>query len=251
MLVLTRRENEKILFPDLEIAVELVSINGSRARIGVRAPNDVRILREEIASEEDRKPRKRKSLSHAVRNRLNATSIAAQLLRRQLEHGMVADADETVRMLLEELGELNREFLDAAPPDAAPATEPARQTALLVEDNPNERQLLAGFLKMSGFEVVTADDGAAALQYLASHARPDVVLLDMFMPRCDGPTAIGEIRRNPQLTGMKVFAVSGTAPSQLGVATGPAGIDRWFNKPINPEELAREMARELLTKQSA
>ena len=253
MLVLTRRENEKILFPDHEIAVELISINGSRARVGIQAPSDVRVLREEIANEEDLKPRRRK-LSHAIRNRLNATSIAAQLVRKQFERGMLTEAGETMRMLVEELDDLKSELTQSSvlEPQQAVDGEPKKQTALLVEDNANERQLLAGYLKMAGFEVVTAGDGEDALAYLADHQQPDVVLMDMYRPRCDGPTAIGEIRRNPKLSGLKIFAVSGTSPGTLGLPTGPGGIDRWFNKPINPEELASAMARELLvTRQSA
>ncbi len=119
--------------------------------------------------------------------------------------------------------------------------------ALIVEDNDNERHLLAGFLNMVGFEVVTAENGVAALEYLTSHERPDVVLLDMLMPECDGPTAVTKIRRKAELEGLRIFAVSGTSPAQLGLETGPKGIDRWFHKPINPEELAREMAKDLVS----
>ena len=253
MLVLTRRENEKIIFPDVDISVEVVSISGSRARLGVRAPSDIRILRQEIAEDSSQaarpKPRSQQGgnpLSHSVRNRLNAASIAAQLLRRQMEHALYSNADETARMLLEELGELNQELVNSAKKPEKPSTEGQRRRALLVEDNPNERQLLAGFLKMAGFEVDTAGDGEDALQYLESHDRPDVILMDMLMPRCDGPTAVNRIRTNPGLSGTKIFVVSGTAPSKFGLETGPAGIDKWFNKPIDPEQLAREMAADLM-----
>jgi len=105
---------------------------------------------------------------------------------------------------------------------------------------------------MNGFEVATSGDGARALDYLASHDQPDMVLLDMFMPRCDGPTTVNAIRSNPAFSGIKVFAISGTSPSQLGVSTGPRGIDRWFAKPVNPERLVRELVREVeQTQQSA
>jgi carbon storage regulator CsrA len=271
MLVLTRRENEKIVFPEVGITVELVSISGSRARIGVEAPAEVRILRHEIAERElaekpltfavKNRPQlgaiakegpTEKSPSHKVRNHLNSTSIAAQLLRRQLDMGLIDDAEATVQTLLSELGALNAEITK---PEAAKSsqgtTEPKapahRPTALLVEDNANERQLLAGFLKMVGFEVATAENGVDALEYLTSHARPDVVLLDMLMPECDGPTAVSRIRREANLEGLRIFAVSGTSPAKLGLETGPRGIDRWFHKPINPEELAREMAKDLVS----
>jgi CheY-like chemotaxis protein len=113
--------------------------------------------------------------------------------------------------------------------------------ALLVEDDSNERELLAGLLRMSGYNVVTARDGLDALEYLNTHNRPDVVLLDMRMPRCDGPTTIERIRANPNTADLRVFAVSGTSPSELGISTGAGGVDGWFAKPLNPETLARQI----------
>jgi carbon storage regulator CsrA len=291
MLVLTRRENERIVFPEVGITVELVSINGSRARIGVDAPAEVRILRHEIAEKEGIEPKphakgdgkpggesggttelassapalsvpleRKPNLaglekpSHRVRNHLNSTNIAAQLLRKQLDAGLHDDAEATVRTLLQELEFLQKEVLQPKP--AAPAAEAdgasggatrRRPRALLVEDDQNEQSLLAGFLRMAGFDIITASDGREALDYLVSNERPDVVLLDMLMPHVDGPTAVNEIRQHPALQGLKIFAVSGTSPKKLGVQTGPGGIDRWFHKPIDPEELAREMARDLVS----
>ncbi len=89
------------------------------------------------------------------------------------------------------------------PPQALPAKTRRAWKALLVEDNANKSNLLAGYLRMTGFEVDTAGDGADALDYLRSHDRPDVVLLDMLMPRCDGPTTIGRIAAIPLSKGSK------------------------------------------------
>jgi CheY-like chemotaxis protein len=120
-----------------------------------------------------------------------------------------------------------------------------RCVVLVVEDDANECELLAGFLRVSGFEVVTSGDGAAAIDYLASHDRPDLILLDMMMPRLDGRATIASIRENPRLADLKVFAISGTSPGEFGVPTGPHGVDRWFSKPVNPETLVQEISREL------
>jgi carbon storage regulator CsrA len=277
MLVLTRRENERIIFPEVGITVELVAINGSRARIGVDAPAEVRILRHEIAEKEGLQPNAKNAKpaangtpalsvplerkpniaglskpSHRVRNHLNSTNIAAQLLRKQLDAGLHEDAEATVRTLLQELELLQTEVLNPkpaapVPTEGTPAVTKRRPRALLVEDDENEQSLLAGFLRMAGFEIITASDGREALDYLLNNERPDVVLLDMLMPHVDGPTAVSEIRQHPALQDLKIFAVSGTSPKKLGVQTGPGGIDRWFHKPIDPEELAREMARDLVS----
>jgi len=255
MLVLTRRESEKIVFPDLGVTVEIVSLKGNRARIGVQAPQDVRILRQEImdagAVGDPRAAdvRPAATLSHAMRNRLQKVGIAARLANRQISAGLIDDAQMTLMTLLAELESLNREAAGERPqhPERPQAdrssTQPAKGRALLVDDDENERRLLAGYLKMTGYEVDVAGDGADALDYLRTHDRPDIVLLDMLMPRCDGPSAIGQIRNDPHLDGLKVLAVSGTAPGRLGVETGPRGVDVWFQKPIDPEELVRAMDR--------
>jgi CheY-like chemotaxis protein len=83
------------------------------------------------------------------------------------------------------------------------------------------------------------------LDHLQSRGRPDVVLLDMGLPRCDGLTTARAIRRNPDCAGLKIFAVTGHSPEEYDLADGPAGIDRWFSKPIDPAVLLQEMSREL------
>jgi CheY-like chemotaxis protein len=136
--------------------------------------------------------------------------------------------------------------LSARPADPVTASASAAQpTALVVEDNANESALLAFVLRQNGFRVATASDGCHALDYLATHKRPDVVLLDMRMPRCDGPTTISAIRSNPQLSGLRVVAVSGSRSSEIGVSTGPQGVDRWFCKPVDPRRLVHELKHDL------
>ncbi|NUQ63148.1 MAG: response regulator [Pirellulales bacterium] len=249
MLVLSRREGEKIVFPNLGVTLEVLRVKGNTARLGVRAPDDVRILRDELVEDEDSpgsnvfSPTRR--LSHAVRNRLHAANLALHLFRKQLDRGMVEQAEQTYEKILHEFEALEAEAAALKPEPRAAAGPPRACRTLVVEDDANECELLAGFLRVSGFEVATSGDGAVAIDYLASHDRPDLVLLDMMMPRFDGRATIASIRENPRLADLKVFAISGTSPSELGVPTGPHGVDRWFSKPVNPESLVREISREL------
>lgn len=252
MLVLSRREGEKLIFRNLGITLEVLHVRGNAARLGIQAPANVTILREELCGESDVQPAAAAlvpasiagKLSHAVRNRLHAARLALHLFRKQTERGLLAEAEQTWHKILEEFTALDAEA--ARRPEKPAPSQPARsRRTLVVEDDANECELLAGFLRVSGFEVATSGDGAAALDYLTSHERPDLILLDMIMPRFDGRATISAIRRNPQLADLKVFAISGTAPSAFGIPTGPQGIDRWFPKPVNPEELVREIAREL------
>lgn len=246
MLVLTRREKEKIVFPEVDIAVELVSVSRSRARIGISAPDGIRVLREELTTPEELRRMRRTpgdKVAHAIRNKLNGLSIAAALLRKQLQRGMRAEADATIDTMLRQLADANQTVTPIRPADDL--FERPMQRVLLVDDDDNERHLLAGFLRMSGFHVETASDGSDALDYLASHERPDFVVLDMLMPKVDGPSTLQAIRENDHLQGLKVFALSGVSPEQFGIETGPRGVDAWFHKPCNPEELVNEINRVL------
>ncbi len=60
------------------------------------------------------------------------------------------------------------------------------------------------------------------LDYLRSHDRPDVILLDMRMPRCDGPATLAAIRGDAQYANTKVFAVSGADPQECPFPSGCA-----------------------------
>ncbi len=259
MLVLSRREGEKIVFPTIGVTINVLRVKGNTSRLGIKAPPHVKVLRDELVGDaEDAVAISRRPLSelarfrHDVLNRLNSANLALQLYRRQIAMGREEEAAVTFQKILEEFEALEKEAVatrDAAVAPTKPAarlkSKAAPRRALLVEDDANECELLAGFLRLSGFDVDTAGDGSDAIDYLDSHHRPDVVLLDMLMPRCDGPTTVGQIRSQPRYEGLKVFAISGTPPASLGVTTGPRGIDRWFRKPVNPERLVEEIQREL------
>ena len=245
MLVLSRRQDEKIVFPNLGITVEILRIAGQAVRICVDAPSDVRVLRHELAEKLGEiitgEPGFRKSptSSHELRNRLNKIGIALHLLHMQQENGLREESEQTLKKILSEFETLD----DVLSAERANRQQPRR--ALIVEDDANESELLAGFLRMSGYQVDTACDGCDALDYLAEKGRPDFVLLDMQMPRCDGPTTISAIRDNPALESMRLFAVSGKEAAEVGVTIGPSGVDRWFQKPINPQVLVKQMNHEL------
>jgi CheY-like chemotaxis protein len=168
------------------------------------------------------------------------------LLRVQLAAGLLDEANSTLARIQDDF-QLLRYGVEGEPENRSP-TAGARarpRKALLVEDDQSQRELLAGFLRHSGLQVDTVGDGGDALGYLRSHAKPDVVLLDMRLPRVDGPTIVREIRNNPAYTGLKIFGVTGYLPDEFGLARGPSGIDRWFLKPIDPSRLLHELTKEL------
>jgi DNA-binding response OmpR family regulator len=105
--------------------------------------------------------------------------------------------------------------------------------------------LLASYLSLSGFEVESVDDGVKALDYLASHDRPDAVVLDMQLPRLGGAAAVGVMRSDPRFRGLKVYAVSGMDRDALRVPVGPEGVDHWFTKPLDPQQLVERINAEV------
>jgi carbon storage regulator CsrA len=239
MLVLSRRLNEKIQLPTLGVTVEVRGITRNAVRLGIDAPPSIAVVRDEIAPAIANVQASRlNTTNHQLRNRFHAASLAAHLAQKQLRCGMTKEAEATLDEALREFNSLDQELATAK---ASPLQTRKAIRTLLVEDDCNESALLAGFLRLNGFNVATASDGRDALDYLQSHDRPDVVLLDMRMPRCDGPTTIAAIRGNANYAGLKVFAVSGSDPNDCSLPLGPRGVDRWFTKPLNPVRLVDEM----------
>src|SRR5262249_31806843 len=191
-----------------------------------------------------------RKLTHATRNRLNSAALGLHLLHRNIEVGDLSDAESTIFKIFNELKAIEEE-LDGPPKKKSRVAKPTRTAqdklhcrALVVDEDDNERELLAGCLRVSGFEVDTAEDGLQAMVRLTEHA-PDVVLLDMLMPRFDGGKTISAIRSNPDYRGLKLFAVSGMKPEETNVSVGPNGVDRWFTKPLNPKTLIDALRDEL------
>jgi carbon storage regulator CsrA len=242
MLVLSRETDEKIVFPNLGITVEVVKINGKRVRLGIDAPANVRVLRGELVNDSqvisgpEAIMSMKSGLNHEQRNYLNTAQLAFHLLQKQLEANSVEAALNTLRLGLRALDCLDASSGQTKHPiqknDAA-----RKPSALLVEDDATECDLLAGVLEMSGIDVLKASDGVQAMIQLAHCEVPDFVLLDMHMPNMDGKRTVQCIRENPEYTDVQVFAVTGKSASEVGIEVGPSTINRWFQKPVEPTEL--------------
>ncbi|MGW7271497.1 response regulator [Streptomyces sp. NPDC054864] len=106
---------------------------------------------------------------------------------------------------------------------------------LVVDDNKVIRQLIRVNLELEGFEVVTAADGAECLD-VVNQVRPDVVTLDVVMPRLDGLRTAARLRSDPRTRDLPIVIVS--ACTQYEVAGGlEVGVDAFLAKPFEPSEL--------------
>jgi carbon storage regulator CsrA len=257
MLVLSRGRNDKVVFPTLGISVEILRVAGNKVRLGIDAPHEVPVHRHEVSErmeangefETIKLPPSNNSaaakLTHDMRNRLNAAALGLHLLHRNVETGDMSDAEATIFKIFNELKAIENEL--EAPTQSKPiARADMHHRALVVEDNDNERELLAGCLRAGGYDVDTAADGLQAMVRLTEKA-PDVVLLDIHMPRFDGGKTISAIRNNPDYRGLKLFAVTGSRPEETDICVGPTGVDRWFVKPLNPNALLDALQADLCT----
>lgn len=110
------------------------------------------------------------------------------------------------------------------------------QKVLVVDDEEPILELLRYNLEKNGYEVKTAADGFEALE-IARKFTPDVVLLDVMMPRMDGVETCRRLRENPAL--QKTFIVFLTARSEeySEIAAFDVGADDYITKPIKPRAL--------------
>ncbi|MGB7327712.1 MAG: response regulator, partial [Rubripirellula sp.] len=229
MLVLSRRADDSIVFPGLGITIHILRLNRQVARVGIEAPPEIRVLRRELAdgsTEETFDVNEFKLASvntreqlHTLRNQLNVINLGLQYYRHQMDAGLIDEANKTFLRVVERLNQMEREIgeqvdaMDEQNTIDQGSQESADQTpiqVLLVEDDEQQRELLAGILMMRGFDVATASSGNEALQYLNENDTPDFVLMDMRMPEGDGASTIRNLRANCNKPQLRILATSGS-----------------------------------------
>jgi CheY-like chemotaxis protein len=128
----------------------------------------------------------------------------------------------------------------AAPALAAAALDRPRRI-LVVDDNEDAATSLELLLKLTAHDVRTAHDGEEALQ-LAASDRPDVVLLDIGMPKLNGYRVAEQIRREEWGRSMSLIALTGWGQVADRERSKAAGFDHHLTKPVDPEHLRRLLA---------
>ena len=131
---------------------------------------------------------------------------------------------------------------DAASPGTATATNAANETflpqstILIVDDNPQNVELLQAFLESLPVKIVTAVDGVDALEQVARH-NPDLILLDIMMPRMSGFQVCRKLKGDANTRDIQILMV--TALNELGdiEQASECGTDDFVSKPVNKLEL--------------
>lgn len=113
-------------------------------------------------------------------------------------------------------------------------------SVLVVDDEPNIVLSLEFLIRQAGFEVRVARDGEAALQAMADHT-PDLVLLDVMLPRRDGYDVCQAIRRNPDWKHVRIIMLTARGreiEKEKGLALG---ADEYITKPFSTREVVERV----------
>lgn len=116
------------------------------------------------------------------------------------------------------------------------------KSVLLVEDEPNNRDLALKILHASGYSVTCAGTGLEALR-CAQTSRPDVILMDLSLPEMDGWEATRLIKADPTFASIPVIAATAHAMVGDREKALAAGCDDYFTKPYRPADLRALVAR--------
>jgi phosphoribosyl 1,2-cyclic phosphodiesterase/ActR/RegA family two-component response regulator len=106
---------------------------------------------------------------------------------------------------------------------------------LVIDDDPAMLTIASKRLQSESLQVLTAANGADGLRMAKEH-RPEVVVLDLMMPKMHGYTVIQELRADPDLSGVKILVTSAKTYSSDVDRTLQLGADRYLSKPINLQE---------------
>ncbi|HEY75724.1 MAG TPA: response regulator [Thermoflexia bacterium] len=118
----------------------------------------------------------------------------------------------------------------------------SQPTILYIEDNPENRLLVRRILEAEGYAVVEAEDAPSGLE-AAQTISPDLILLDINLPEMDGYEFTARLRQTPGLKDIPIVALTANVMKGDRERTLAAGCDGYIQKPIDVDELPRQIAR--------
>ncbi len=113
---------------------------------------------------------------------------------------------------------------------------------LIADDKASSRELIRTLLEHSGYQVCEAADGAEALE-MATLENPDLILLDIHMPKMDGYGTVSEMRRVETLSKLPIVALTASAMRGDHDKAIRAGFTAYITKPVSLTVLRREIER--------
>ncbi len=132
-----------------------------------------------------------------------------------------------------------RPLRQSLPTDSMTVGEGTR--VLLVEDNPDSREMLKTILRLDGFQVETAEDGQQGLHAILSQ-RPDVAVIDIGLPKLNGYEVARQVREQFHKSEIFLVALTGYGQEKDRQAVFDAGFDEHLVKPVDLEKLKKLLA---------
>jgi len=125
-----------------------------------------------------------------------------------------------------------------------------KATIMYVEDNPDNRMLVRRILLSQDYSLLEAKDGRDALNILKKE-RPDLILMDINMPDMDGYSLTAQIKAMPGFERVPILALTANVMRGDKEKTLEAGCDGYIQKPLDIDQLIREVERFLLRRTNA
>ncbi len=121
-------------------------------------------------------------------------------------------------------------------------------TILIVEDDPENKDLVTRFLKREGHSVLHAEDGESGVSVAQAYL-PALIVMDLGLPGMDGWEAARRIRANPDTAHIPIVALTAAAQSESVFKAAEVGIDDYETKPVAYKRLMRKIEGLVKTKQ--
>ena len=113
---------------------------------------------------------------------------------------------------------------------------------LIVDDNPDAREMYALFFRTKGYDAVTADDAEIAVE-MAAQLQPDVIVMDLAMPGMSGISATHQLKCDPRTRKIPVILLTGHYARAIQEGALERGVDAFLTKPCLPEDLEHHVVR--------
>jgi len=122
--------------------------------------------------------------------------------------------------------------------------QPEEALVLVVEDYQDAREMYSAYLQFSGYRVAEATNGAEAIEK-AIQLMPDIILMDLALPKVDGWEATKRLKSDPRTKHIPIVALTGHALAGFAEGAREAGCDAFVTKPCLPDALVAEIRRML------
>jgi len=118
------------------------------------------------------------------------------------------------------------------------------ETALVIEDNPNNMVLICDILELNGYSVIQAETGTSGFEIAKTH-NPDFIILDIQLPDINGFNVLEKIRENAITENIPVIAMTSYAMAGDKAKFIAAGCDGYVEKPIEPGLVIKQIQKAL------